>query len=75
MTIRGDDKPMLLLLVKLASALSSQRGQTLAEYGLIISVVAVGVVIPTVLIFRDELIQAYASATECLRSLPGTCGQ
>jgi Flp pilus assembly pilin Flp len=66
---------MLQLLVKLASAVTSQRGQTLAEYGLIISVVAVGVVIPTVLIFRDELIQAFASATECLQSLPGTCGQ
>ena len=65
---------MLLLLVRLANAFTSQRGQTLAEYGLIIGVIAVGVVIPTALIFRDTLIQSFTDATTCLRNLPGSCG-
>jgi Flp pilus assembly pilin Flp len=46
--------------------LLTERGQTLAEYGLIITLVAVGVIVPTTLIFRDQLIGAFNSATPCL---------
>jgi Flp pilus assembly pilin Flp len=46
------------------------RGQTLAEYGLILTLVAVGVVIPTMLIFREQLIDAYYAATDCMN---GSC--
>ena len=65
---------MPLLLVKLANLFASQRAQTLAEYGLLLSLVAVGVVIPTVIIFRVALIDAINSATTCLQNLPGSCG-
>ncbi len=51
-------------------ALSRERGQTLAEYGLILTLVAVGVVIPTMMLFREQLIGAYTSATQCLN---GSC--
>jgi Flp pilus assembly pilin Flp len=50
--------------------LSDERGQTLAEYGLMLTLVAVGVVIPTMIIFRGALIDAYTSAMNCLN---GSC--
>jgi Flp pilus assembly pilin Flp len=50
--------------------LRDERAQTLAEYGLIISVIAVGVVIPFMLIFRQTLIEAYLAAAGCL---DGSC--
>ena len=50
--------------------LTRDRGQTLAEYGLILTLVAVGVVIPTMLLFREQLIDAYAAAAGCLN---GSC--
>jgi Flp pilus assembly pilin Flp len=48
--------------------LATERGQTLAEYGLILTLVAVGVVIPTMIIFRDALASAFNSATDCIVS-------
>ena len=50
--------------------LSRDRGQTLAEYGLILTLVAVGVVIPTMLLFREALIDAFTAAADCLN---GSC--
>jgi len=52
--------------VRVSFLLGRQDGQTLAEYGLLLTLVAVGVVIPTMLIFRQELIGAYQSAVTCL---------
>lgn len=46
--------------------LLTDRGQTLAEYGLILAVVGVGVMIPAALLFRDQLAGAFNSATPCL---------
>jgi Flp pilus assembly pilin Flp len=46
--------------------LLTDRGQTLAEYGLLIAVVGVGVMIPAALLFRDALADAFDSATPCL---------
>jgi Flp pilus assembly pilin Flp len=60
----------LLLGIRIYGLLRRERAQTLAEYGLIISLVAVGVVVPTMLLFRDELATAYNSAAACL---DGTC--
>ena len=55
-----------VLAARIYGFLSGQQAQTLAEYGLIISLVAVGVVIPTMLLFRAELAAAFNSATSCL---------
>jgi Flp pilus assembly pilin Flp len=60
----------LLASVRLHQLLTHERAQTLAEYGLIMSLVAVGVVLPTLLIFRGEMAAAFNSATNCL---DGTC--
>jgi len=49
---------------------SRDSGQTLAEYSLIITVIAVGVVILGMIVFRGALIAAFNTATGCL---DGTC--
>ena len=55
-----------LLAIRIRSVLGNERAQTLAEYGLILTLVAVGVTIPTLLIFRGMLINAFNSAGACL---------
>lgn len=49
---------------------SDEKGQTLAEYGLIMAVIAVAVVVTAVTLFRGAIITAFNSATNCL---DGTC--
>ena len=50
-----------------------EKGQTLAEYGLIMAVIAVAVVITAVTLFRVAITDAFESATECLSgSCPGS---
>jgi len=47
-----------------------EEGQTLAEYGLIMAVIAVATVILAVTVFRNAIVGAFESATNCL---DGTC--
>lgn len=47
-----------------------EEGQTLAEYGLIMAVIAVATVVAAVVLFRDAIITAFNNATGCL---DGTC--
>ena len=46
------------------------EGQTLAEYGLIMAVIAVAVVVLAVTVFRNAIVSAFNSAVNCL---DGTC--
>ena len=48
-----------------------ERGQTLAEYGLLLTLVAVGVVVPTMILMRTALAGAFGSVTDCI--LRTTC--
>ncbi|OGO52279.1 MAG: hypothetical protein A2148_01175 [Chloroflexi bacterium RBG_16_68_14] len=57
---------LTLLAVELHACARGQRGQALAEYALILTVVAVGVGIPTMLFFRNELVSVYDSVSTCL---------
>lgn len=43
-----------------------ERGQTLAEYGLLLTLIAVGVITPTVIVMRTTLAGAFTSAASCL---------
>jgi Flp pilus assembly pilin Flp len=43
-----------------------EDGQTLAEYGLIMAVIAVAVVVAAVVAFRGAIVSAFTSATDCL---------
>ena len=47
-----------------------ESGQTLAEYGLILAVIAVAVVVTSVVAFRENIIAAFDSTTDCL---DGSC--
>ncbi len=43
-----------------------ERGQTLAEYSLLLALVAVGVVVTTVIVMRTALAGAFTAATGCI---------
>jgi Flp pilus assembly pilin Flp len=50
--------------------LATERGQTLAEYGLIVTLVAVAVVLTAMIVFREALAAAFNSAADCMN---GSC--
>lgn len=50
----------------IASSASDEEGQTLAEYGLIVAVIAVAVIAAAAVAFRGGIISAFDSATKCL---------
>jgi Flp pilus assembly pilin Flp len=54
----------------LQARLSEEKGQTLAEYGLIMAVIAIAVVVTAIIAFRGAIIAAFNGATTCLS---GTC--
>ena len=56
----------------LQDRLSDEEGQTLAEYGLIMAVIAVAVVVAAVVVFRDALTTAFDTATACLTGASGS---
>ena len=60
----------LALRVLVAFQLKDEKGQTLAEYGLIMAVIAVAVIVGAGILFRDAIVSAFSSATNCL---DGTC--
>ena len=45
---------------------SEEKGQTLAEYGLIMAVIAVAVVVTAVVAFRGAITAAFDGAVDCL---------
>jgi Flp pilus assembly pilin Flp len=49
---------------------SDEKGQTLAEYGLIMAVIAVATVVTAIFLFREAIISAFNAATGCL---DGSC--
>jgi Flp pilus assembly pilin Flp len=55
---------------KVASTFQDEEGQTLAEYGLIMAVIAVAVIAAAAVAFRQGIINAFTSATKCLS---GSC--
>jgi len=55
---------------ELQARLSDEEGQTLGEYGLIMAVIAVAVVVTAVVAFRGAIITAFEGATNCL---DGSC--
>jgi Flp pilus assembly pilin Flp len=61
---------LLLGLQGLYARTQDEEGQTLAEYGLILSVVAVATIVAAGIAFRGAIIGAFNSATGCL---DGTC--
>ena len=58
------------LLSAVRARIEDDHGQTLAEYGLIMAVIAVAVVIAAVVAFRGAIVSAFNQATNCL---DGSC--
>jgi Flp pilus assembly pilin Flp len=57
-----------------AARLHDEDGQTLAEYGLIVSVIAVAVMIAALFAFKESIVGAFGDATNCLDSASsGSC--
>ncbi len=52
-----------------------EDGQTLAEYGLIMSVIAVAVIVAAGVAFRGAIVGAFDSATNCINGagITGAC--
>ena len=50
----------------LQTRMKDEDGQTLAEYGLIMAVIAVAVVVIAVTVFRDAIVLAFEGAVDCL---------
>jgi Flp pilus assembly pilin Flp len=61
---------LMAALRAIESRTRDEDGQTLAEYGLIMAVIAVAVVVAAVVAFRGAIVTAFNSATDCL---DGTC--
>ncbi len=61
---------IMVALRDLQSRISDEEGQTLAEYGLIMAVIAVAVVAAAAVAFRGAIIGAFSNATTCLS---GSC--
>jgi Flp pilus assembly pilin Flp len=59
------NEALLRLMVGL-QGLRKEEGQTLAEYGLIMAVIAVAVIVGAVIAFRGAIITAFNSATSQL---------
>jgi Flp pilus assembly pilin Flp len=49
-----------------------EEGQTLAEYGLIMAVIAVAVIVLAGVAFRGAIVDSFTSSTNCLSGL-GSC--
>lgn len=63
---------VLVALQSLATRSRREQGQTLAEYSLIISAIAVAAITIAVLAFREAVVDAFNSASTCLGD-PSTC--
>ncbi|HZP57120.1 MAG TPA: Flp family type IVb pilin [Dehalococcoidia bacterium] len=54
------------------SKLRDEDGQTLAEYGLIMAVIAVAVIVTAGFLFRNAIVNAFNGATDCLNNAPSS---
>jgi len=60
----------LIALQNIEARFRDEEGQTLAEYGLIMAVIAIAVVVAAVVAFRGAIVSAFNGATQCLS---GSC--
>ncbi len=60
------EKRLSLPVLRLLGLLNQPRGQTLAEYGLLVTLIAVAVVVAGMLVFRNELVGAFNTSSGCL---------
>ncbi len=56
----------ILRLMTWVQEVRREEGQTLAEYGLIMAVIAVAIVVLALIAFRGAIVSAFNGATSCL---------
>jgi Flp pilus assembly pilin Flp len=61
---------VLVAIHSIEARFQDEEGQTLAEYGLIMAVIAIAVVVAAVVAFRGAIVSAFNGATQCLT---GSC--
>lgn len=61
---------VLVSLRGIEAKFQDEEGQTLAEYGLIMAVISVAVIALAAIVFRNAIVGAFNSATDCL---DGSC--
>jgi Flp pilus assembly pilin Flp len=59
---------LLYRLQAIASSTRDERGQTLAEYGMIIALIATAVVVLAVFTFKDAIVGSFNGAETCLNN-------
>lgn len=64
----------LVALKNIQAKTQDEDGQTLAEYGLIMAVIAVAVVVAAGVAFRGAIVGAFDSATDCLTAASTSAG-
>ena len=64
---------VLVAIKGVASKFEDEDGQTLAEYGLIMAVIAVAVVVGAGVLFRGAIVNAFTTATSCLNGTTNGC--
>ena len=57
---------MLAVKLEFEALIRRERGQTLAEYSLLITVIAVAVVVTSMVVMRGALAGAFSAATACI---------
>jgi Flp pilus assembly pilin Flp len=58
---------------KMTSKFTDEEGQTLAEYGLIMAVIAVAVIVAAAVAFKGAIVDSFGSATNCLNGSTTGC--
>jgi Flp pilus assembly pilin Flp len=58
---------------KVTSTFKDEEGQTLAEYGLIMAVIAVAVIVAAAVAFKGAIVDSFQGATDCLNGTTTGC--
>ena len=64
---------VLVALHSLRLKTQDEHGQTLAEYGLIVAVIAVAIVVTAMVGFKGALVGQFARSTNCLNGTAANC--
>jgi Flp pilus assembly pilin Flp len=59
---------LLSLYIRVRHGREGERGQTLGEYALLVSLIAVGTTLLAIIAFRDVLTNSFNAASNCLTS-------
>ena len=68
--LRWLDDTLLRCAARLAGLLRRERGQTQAEYVVMVTLIAVGAAIVTIIAFRSQVLASFDAIAGCFTSMP-----